>query len=72
MAKSYSGSRYKDGFTVCQQDAERLYQRVASFLLLAKEMCSKKIELLAKSASDYAVLKNADHVQIEKILQTNI
>ncbi|WP_431291649.1 HEPN domain-containing protein [Pedobacter sp. P26] len=72
MAKSYSGSRYKDDFTVCREDAERLYQRVASFLLLAKAMCSEKIELLAKSASDYAVLKNADHVQIEKILQTNI
>lgn len=72
MAKSYSGSRYKDDFTVSRQDAERLYQRVASFLLLAKEMCNEKIELLAKSASDYAVLNNADHVQIEKILQTNI
>ncbi|RZJ64683.1 MAG: HEPN domain-containing protein [Flavobacterium sp.] len=72
MAKSYSGSRYKDDFSVSRQDAERLYQRVASFLLLAKEMCMEKIELLAKSASDYAALKNADHVQIEKILQTNI
>jgi len=72
MAKSYSGSRYKDDFTVSRQDAERLYQLVASFLLLAKEMCNEKIELLAKSASDYAALKNADHVQIEKILQTNI
>jgi len=72
MAKSYSGSRYKDDFTVSREDAERLYQRVASFLLLAKALCSEKIELLAKSASDYAVLKNADHVQIEKILQTNI
>jgi HEPN domain-containing protein len=72
MAKSYSGSRYKDDFTVPRQDAERLYQRVASFLLLAKEMCNEKIELLAKSASDYAALKNADHVQIEKILHANI
>jgi len=72
MAKSYSGSRYKDDFTVSRQDAERLYQRVASFLLLAKEMCNEKIELLAKSASDDAVLKNADQVQIEKILQPNI
>ncbi|MDQ0639285.1 HEPN domain-containing protein [Pedobacter sp. W3I1] len=72
MAKSYSGSRYKDDFTVSRQDAERLYQRVASFLLSAKGMCNEKIELLAKSASDYAALKNADHVQIEKILQTNI
>lgn len=72
IAKSYSGSRYKDDFTVSRQDAERLYQRVASFLLLAKEMCHEKIELLARSASDYTVLKNADDVQIEGILQTNI
>jgi len=72
MAKSYSGSRYKDDFTVSRQDAESLYQRVASFLLLAKVMCNKKIELLAKSASDYAALKNAEHVQIEKVLQTNM
>jgi len=72
MAKSYSGSRYKDDFTVSRQDAESLYQRVASFLLLAKQMCNEKIELLAKSASDYTVLKNADDVQIEGILQTNI
>jgi len=72
MAKSYSGSRYKDDFTVSRQDAERLYQRVVSLLLLAKEMCNEKIKLLAKSALDYTVLKNADHVQIEKILQTNI
>ena len=72
MAKSYSASRYKDDFTVYRQDAERLYQRVASFILLAKKMCNEKIELLAKSASDYAVLKNADHIQIEKMLQTNI
>ena len=72
MAKSYSGSRYKHNFTVSRQDAERLYQRVASFLLLVKEMCNEKIELLAKSASDFAALKNADYVQIEKIFQTNI
>jgi len=57
MAKSYSSSRYKDDFMVSRQDAERLYQRVAAFLLLAKEMCNEKIELLAKSASDYAALK---------------
>jgi len=72
MAKSYSGSRYKDDFTVSRQDAEHLYQRVASFLLLAKKMCNEKIELLAKSASNYEALKNTDHVQTEQILQTNI
>lgn len=66
MAKSYSSSRYKDDFTVFRQDAACLYQRVSSFLLLTKEMCNEKIVLLTKSASDYAVLKNADHLQIGK------
>ncbi|NTE02112.1 HEPN domain-containing protein [Agrobacterium tumefaciens] len=68
MAKSYSGSRYKDDFSVSRQDVAHLYQRVASFLLLAKAMCNEKIERLDKSASDDAIFKNADQVQIEKIL----
>lgn len=54
MAKSYSASRYKDDFSVSRQDAERLYQKVASFVSLAKEMCNEKIELLAQSAADDA------------------
>jgi HEPN domain-containing protein len=62
MAKSYSGSRYKDDFTVSQQDAESLNQRVASFLLLAKEMSNEKIELLDREAALHAVLKNTEAV----------
>lgn len=64
MAKSYSGSRYKDDFTVSRQDAENLYQRVASFLLLVKKMCDDKIELLDQEAALHAVLKNTDAVQV--------
>lgn len=64
MAKSYSGSRYKDDFTVSRQDAESLYQRVASFLLLVKEMCDDKIELLDREAAFHAVLKDTEAVQI--------
>jgi len=64
MARSYSGSRYKDDFTVSRQDAERLYQRVASFILLAKDMCDEKIELLAQEASLHAILKNTEALQI--------
>lgn len=64
MAKSYSGSRYKDDFEVSRQDTESLYQRVASFLLLAKEMCNEKIELLDQEATLYSVLKNNEAVQI--------
>lgn len=64
MAKSYSGSRYKDDFTVSRQDAESLYQRLASFLFLVKKMCDEKIELLAQEASLHAVLKNTEAVQV--------
>lgn len=64
MAKSYSGSRYKDDFSVSWQDAESLYQRVASFLLLVKKMCDDKIELLDQEGALYAVLKNTEAVQI--------
>jgi len=64
MAKSYSGSRYKDNFKVSRQDAESLYRRVTSFLSLVKEMCDDKIELLAEKAALHAGLKNADAVQV--------
>ncbi|PWS33222.1 HEPN domain-containing protein [Pedobacter paludis] len=64
MAKSYSGSRYKDDFTVSRQDAENLYQRVASFLLLVKKMCDDKIELLDQEAALHAILKNTEAVQV--------
>lgn len=64
LAKSYSGSRYKDDFTVSRQDAESLYKRVASFLLLVKEMCDDKIELLDQEASLHAVLKNIEAIQV--------
>lgn len=64
MAKSYSGSRYKDDFTVSRQDAESLHQRVASFLLLAKKMCKEKIELLAQEAADHSILQVADEIKL--------
>ncbi len=64
MAKSYSGSRYKDDFTVSRQDAENLYQRVASFLLLVKKMCDDNIELLDQEAALHTILKNTEAIQI--------
>nr|WP_084407024.1 HEPN domain-containing protein [Pedobacter panaciterrae] len=64
MAKSYSGSRYKNDFTVSRQDAESLYQRVASFLLLVKNMCDDKIELLYREAELHAALKNTVGIRI--------
>jgi HEPN domain-containing protein len=70
MAKSYSGSRYKDDFTVSRQDAESLYKRVASFLLLVKEMCDDKIKLLDQEAALHTVLKNTEAVQVGTTEQT--
>lgn len=64
MAKSYSGSRYKDDFSVSGQDAESLHQRVESFLVLAKEMCTKKIELLAQEAEHHSAIQFAGDIQI--------
>ena len=69
MAKSYSGSRYKDDFIVSRQDAESLNKRVASFLLVAKEMCNNKIELLDQEAALHAVLKKTEAVQVETTKQ---
>lgn len=69
MAKSYSGSRYKDDFMVSRQDAVSLYQRVASFLLVVTEMCNEKIELLDQEAALYSVLKNTETVQIGETTQ---
>lgn len=64
MAKSYSGSRYKDDFMVSRTDAESLYQRVAPFLLLVKKMCDDKIELLDQEAALHAIQKNNEAVQV--------
>jgi len=69
MAKSYSGSRYKDDFSVSSLDAESLYKRVASFLLLVKEMCHDKIELLDQEAARHAALKNTEAVKIGTVEQ---
>jgi len=46
LIKSYSHSRYKDDFVVAQEDAEKLYGRVCSFVALTREMCIDKIEFL--------------------------
>lgn len=64
LAKSYSGSRYKDDFMVSRTDAESLYQRVAPFLLLVKKMCDEKIELLDQEAALHAIQKNDEAVQV--------
>ncbi|MCX2479363.1 HEPN domain-containing protein [Pedobacter sp. MC2016-15] len=46
LLKSYSESRYGSSFSITQNDAESLYERVTSFILLTDEMCKAKIEIL--------------------------
>ena len=57
LMKSYSGSRYGNGFFVTPQDAQSLYQRVSTFVTLVKEMCGAKIEELEHEALLYKELK---------------
>lgn len=49
---------------VSRIDAESLYQRVASFLLLVKKMCDDKIELVDQEAALHAIQKNTEAVQV--------
>jgi len=57
LMKSYSGSRYGNGFSVTAQDAQSLYQRVSTFVTLVKEMCGAKIEELEHKALLYKEFK---------------
>lgn len=65
LLKSYSGSRYGDGFKVSAQDAHNLYNRVSAFVDLIKEMCSTKIEELQHEALLYKELKGESEVQVD-------
>ncbi|MBT2561354.1 HEPN domain-containing protein [Pedobacter sp. ISL-68] len=49
LMNSYSHARYKDNFNVEMGDADKLYTLVHNFLVLAKSLCDKKIDLLARS-----------------------
>ncbi len=60
LAKSYSGARYSDSFTVTEEDAKALYQKVADFDRLAKAMCKRKIKQLEATATRYRELHKAD------------
>lgn len=50
LLKSYSDSRYGSSFCVSQHDAQFLYDRILSFVILVKEMCCTKIQELAHEA----------------------
>lgn len=60
LVKSYSGARYSDAFTVTEEDAKALYQKVADFDLLAKAMCKRKIKQLEATATRYRELHKAE------------
>jgi len=53
LVKSYSGSRYGNGFSVPENDAQILYNRITSFIVLVKELCASKIEEMEQEALEY-------------------
>lgn len=57
LMNSYSHARYKDNFNVEMGDADKLYSLIHSFLLLAKSLCDKKIDLLAVECEDSELVK---------------
>lgn len=50
LIKSYSGSRYGTNFSVKEQDAQNLYNRITAFLSLVKEMYLEKIKQMDQEA----------------------
>lgn len=53
LTKSYSEARYGDHFSVDFEDARQLYDRIKTFIVLAREMCEEKIQSLEKDATSY-------------------
>jgi len=56
LTKSYSGARYANTFSVCEEDAKALHQRVSAFLNLTKIMCKDKIAQLDIEVASYSEL----------------
>lgn len=52
LMNSYSHARYKDNFNVEMGDADKLYSLVHNFLILAKDLCDKKINLLTAECEE--------------------
>lgn len=67
MAKSYSGARYKDDFSVSKQNAESLFQRTRSFIALATEMCEVKIEELKQLAVHFEGMEQNQPYHTESV-----
>ena len=57
LVKSYSAARYKDNFTVAESDAHALFNKVKTFVPIAKEMCIQKIAELDQQAETYGQIK---------------
>lgn len=52
LINSYSHARYKDNFNVEMGDADKLYRLVHDFVILATELCEKKIAVLEGEYND--------------------
>jgi HEPN domain-containing protein len=57
LMKSYSDSRYGNGFIVSERDARSIHDRVNTFVNLVKEMCTEKIELMEQEVVLYQQAK---------------
>ena len=53
MIKSYSEASYGDHFSVDFEDAQQLYDRIKTFIVLTREMCEEKIQSLENDATSY-------------------
>jgi len=64
LMKSYSGSRYRTGYSVTQQEAQSLFERTSLFLNLVKDMCEAKIESLKNEATFHNKLIGESEVKV--------
>jgi HEPN domain-containing protein len=52
LLKSYSETRYKDGYEIADYDADKLCTKVREFLELIKRLCNKKLQEYRQAAED--------------------
>lgn len=64
LLKSYSGSRYASGFSISQHDAQVLFERTSSFVVLVKEMCAAKIQELTHEALLFQEFQETGEVEV--------
>lgn len=72
LTKSYSGARYANTFSISEEDAKALYQRVSAFLNLTKSMCEEKIAQLDIEAASYGELHAEQDIVNHQLAETSI